>query len=102
MEVIRRKVIQKVTNAATKTGPKYFDIAANLTDGMFKGKYFGKQNHDPDLDEVLARCDQNGVDKLLIVGGYLEDSVECSELAKGLDNAWVTVGVHPTRASVKI
>ena len=32
------------------------DIAANLTDEMFQGKYHGKQAHAPDLTNVLSRA----------------------------------------------
>ena len=80
---------------------RLFDIAANLADGQFKGKYFGKKYHDSDFDEVIERCNENGVDKLLIVGGYIEDTLECEELIKESETYWTTVGVHPCRATVK-
>ena len=32
--------------------PRFIDIGANLTDGMFQGAYHGKQYHDPDLSQV--------------------------------------------------
>jgi Tat protein secretion system quality control protein TatD with DNase activity len=40
------------------------------------------------------------VDKLLVVGGYAEDTIECMEIIADIPNAWTTVGVHPTRSSV--
>jgi len=40
---------------------KIFDIAANLSDDTFKGKYHGKQAHDPDFDTVIERGRKYGV-----------------------------------------
>lgn len=78
---------------------RLFDIAANLADSQFKGEYFGKQYHDSDIDLVFERCQENNVDKLLIVGGYIEDTLECEPLIARSPNYWTTVGVHPCRAS---
>ena len=87
----------------TKTGLKFFDIAANLADDKFKGKYYNnKKYHQPDLDAVIERANQYGVDKMLVVGGYIEDTEECVEIIEGRENWWTTVGVHPCRANVCI
>ncbi|GBG86602.1 hypothetical protein CBR_g41666 [Chara braunii] len=41
------------------------DIAVNLTDGMFKGIYNGKQVHPPDIPAVLGRAWDAGVKKII-------------------------------------
>ena len=38
------------------TARRAADIGANLTDGMFEGKYMGKEYHRPDLSQVLDRA----------------------------------------------
>ncbi|KAI2805715.1 TatD DNase [Blomia tropicalis] len=60
---------------------KLIDIGANLTDPMFQGIYNGKQSHVPDLKIVIQRAIQNGLDKIIITGGNLDDSRKALELA---------------------
>jgi TatD DNase family protein len=57
--------------------------------------------HESDLDQVLKRAEEEGVDRLLIVGGHLEDSRDSFEICKLSPNYYCTVGVHPCRANVK-
>lgn len=53
-----------------KNKPKlqFFDIAANLADKSFSGFYYGKQCHENDLDAIIERAQNEGCDRLLIVG----------------------------------
>lgn len=81
---------------------RFFDIAANLSDEKFNGFYFGKKHHQDDLPNVFQRCDQYGVEHLLVTAGYLEDVEICEKLIGTRDDWWTTVGVHPTRASVNL
>lgn len=76
---------------------KFIDIGANLTDPMFKGIYNGSKKHVEDLHEVIKRAKTNGVEKIIITGGSLEDSKASLELAKTNDVLYTTVGCHPTR-----
>ncbi|XP_065897209.1 deoxyribonuclease TATDN1-like [Dysidea avara] len=73
------------------------DIGANLTDPMFNGVYHGKQVHPGDLDAVLQRAFDTGVDKIIVTGGNLTDCQEALKLAKTNDRLYSTVGCHPTR-----
>lgn len=81
---------------------KFFDIAANLADKTFSGYYYDKKCHEKDVDDVIQRSLDMGCDKLLIVGGYLEDSEDSYELCKKSDDFYCTVGVHPCRANVNL
>lgn len=76
---------------------KLIDIGANLTDPMFQGIYNGKQSHVPDLKIVIQRAIQNGLDKIIITGGNLDDSRKSVELANTDPILYSTVGCHPTR-----
>ena len=58
------------------------DIGANLTDTMYLGQYHGSKKHEPDLEEVLDRSWKNGLDKIMITGGSLEESKRAIEMAK--------------------
>ena len=58
------------------------DIGANLTDSMYLGEYHGSKKHEPDLEEVLDRSWKNGLDKIMITGGSLEESKRAIEMAK--------------------
>ena len=53
-----------------KAKPKlpFFDIAANLADKSFSGYYYDKKTHDSDVDAVIERAQNEGCDRLLIVG----------------------------------
>ncbi len=65
------------------------DIGVNLTDRAFAS----------DLDEVLARSRDAGVNKMIVTGTDLEESQQAIELCQrhgpGL---WCTAGVHPHHA----
>ena len=80
--------------------PRFFDIAANLTDGMFtRGEYHGKTYHEPDGDLVLERAWSAGVRRIMVTGGALSESREALELARRDSRLVCTAGVHPTRCS---
>lgn len=53
---------------------KFYDIAANLTDDQFSGKYYDKTNHEDDRHEVILRAKQYGCEHLLIAAGNIEDA----------------------------
>ncbi|XP_072952141.1 uncharacterized protein [Typha angustifolia] len=102
---------------------KMIDIAVNLTDGMFKGIYNGKQCHVADIPAVLARAWSAGVDRIIVIsfylspfstcasnfvirygyrkmqvtGGSLQESKEALAIAETDARLFCTVGVHPTR-----
>jgi TatD DNase family protein len=102
-------------DAPTKRRRSYIDVGANLTDGMFRGEYHGKTYHDPDLDVVLRRGWDAGVEKVMVTAGTLSEAREALELAERFDHPsaetsgaddepststrrlFTTVGVHPTR-----
>lgn len=48
-----------------------------------------------DLDDVLARAHQAGVDKILCVGVNDTDSAQAIAVARAYDNLWATAGLHP-------
>ncbi|XP_075559122.1 deoxyribonuclease TATDN1 isoform X1 [Dermacentor variabilis] len=77
---------------------RLIDIGANLTDPMFRGLYNGSRKHPDDFDQVLQRAQANGVHRILVTGGSLEDSRQALELASAHGGLlWSTVGCHPTR-----
>lgn len=75
-----------------------FDIAANLSDDRFFGKYYGKQQHVADFEKVIERANLFGVKKFLFAAGYIEDAQTSIELASKSENFYATIGVHPCRA----
>lgn len=78
---------------------RFIDIGANLTDVMYQGVYNGASRHPPDLQAVLARGRECGVDKMMVTGGSLDDSKKAVQLAKEHSDLFSTVGCHPTRCS---
>ncbi|KAK4535388.1 hypothetical protein CDCA_CDCA04G1413 [Cyanidium caldarium] len=86
----------------------YFDVAANLTDDMYRGVYHGKKYHEPDLQSVLQRAYAQKVTEVLVTAGSLEQSQEAVALVRASrqrrsadaprePQLYCTVGVHPTR-----
>lgn len=57
------------------------DIGANLTDEMYNGSYHGSNKHEPDLDTVLKRCWDGGMEKMIVTGGCFSDCQSALELA---------------------
>ncbi|XP_022913753.2 deoxyribonuclease TATDN1 [Onthophagus taurus] len=78
---------------------RFIDIGANLTDLMYMGIYNGSKKHDPDLNNVLKRSWNAGLEKIIITGGNLEESVKALELTKLDERMYATVGCHPTRCT---
>ncbi|KAJ8935405.1 hypothetical protein NQ314_012824 [Rhamnusium bicolor] len=98
---------------------RFIDIGGNLTDAMYSGVYNGSKKHQPDLQQVLQRSWEAGLNKIIITGGNLEESKKALELANSdvqfikncfhheitpyLGIQWArlytTVGCHPTRCS---
>lgn len=54
----------------------------NLTDPQFTGSYHGRRKHASDLDAVVHRAHEKGVEKLLITGTSLKESREALDMAK--------------------
>ncbi|XP_065661857.1 deoxyribonuclease TATDN1 [Hydra vulgaris] len=75
------------------------DIGANLTDSMYKGLYNGRKYHEEDLNDVLSRAKENGVNRSIITVGHLEDVNPALDLCKSTTNLFCTVGCHPTRCN---
>lgn len=99
------------------------DIGANLADGMFQGVYNNSQKHPNDLNTVLDRSWQRGLDKIIITVGTINDIPETVKIAEQdgtfrrknqsimlisrtltinvaaifIDRLYFTMGCHPTR-----
>jgi len=72
-----------------------FDIAANLTNERFQGKYNGKKKHLPDIDTVVARARKSNVTNMIVSATQLSDFGEVLSMAKKYDNTYCTFGIHP-------
>ena len=78
---------------------------------MYQGTYHAKARHEPDLDIVLRRAYEKGVQTVISLAGTIEESAELAALIQGLDRqregqgaddgvrVFGTVGVHPTRCA---
>ncbi|QJC35762.1 TatD family hydrolase [Enterobacteriaceae endosymbiont of Donacia sparganii] len=63
-----------------------FDISVNLTNKQFKN----------DIDNIINRAIKNGINGMLIIGSYIEDSFNAYKITKKYKNyCWSTVGIHP-------
>ena len=58
------------------------DIAVNLTDPMYRGEYHGKARHTSDLDQVVTRAREAGVERILITGTSIKETRDALEMAK--------------------
>ncbi|KAK1740436.1 TatD family deoxyribonuclease [Skeletonema marinoi] len=96
------------TTSAATSKLQYIDAGANLLDSMYQGVYHGKERHEPDLDIILARAYENGVDRIISMAGTPKECEETLRLIERLDKehnsgervkVFGTVGVHPTRCA---
>ncbi|KAL8711657.1 MAG: hypothetical protein Q9220_004067 [cf. Caloplaca sp. 1 TL-2023] len=81
---------------------RFADVGINLTDATYRGIYNHSTtaSHPADLSSVLDRATSIGVQKFMVTGSDLEQSVQAIELAKQyLGRCYATVGVHPCNAS---
>jgi len=76
---------------------KFIDIGANLLDDMFQGIYKGKKSHESDIDLVLKRAFNSGLQKIIVTAGYLNELKNTLKLIQSYEQLYTTVGVHPTR-----
>ena len=91
--------MEGAVSTTSSKGLRMFDIAANLADETFQGIYYDKKVHEADVDSVIQRAASVGCDRLLIVGGYIEDAIRSHEIASKSSKFYCTVGVHPCRAN---
>jgi TatD DNase family protein len=65
-----------------KISNKFIDIGANLTDPMFQGIYRDKKYHESDFDLMLKRAFDQGLQKIIVTAGSLEESKSALELVQ--------------------
>lgn len=82
----------------------FIDIGANLLDDRFTlGVYRGTLRHEPDLDLIVERAASQGVRRIILTAGTVEESRHAVQVARqwNIDfpaiQFYSTVGVHPTR-----
>jgi TatD DNase family protein len=84
--------------AAVRAPPHLVDIAANLTDCVFRGiDWKGNRLHDDDFDRMLARAEEHNVRQIIITGTNLAQSAKAIALCRRYPDRRLlcTVGVHP-------
>ena len=79
--------------------PRYVEIAGNLSDPMFRGVYHEKKKHAEDLEQVLKRAKNAGVEAQIITAGSLAEVHEVLQLADTKRGLYATAGCHPTRST---
>jgi len=84
---------------ANRLVKKMIDIGANLTDPMFRGIYNSTPKHRDDFEHMLVRAEASGVEKIIITGGTLSESMEALSIANQSPKLFSTVGCHPTRCN---
>jgi TatD DNase family protein len=83
---------------------RFVDIGSNLLEDRFTtGTYRGTYRHEPDLDLILKRAVEQGVDRIILTAGTVQESREAVVKAREWQKQYpeinfsCTVGVHPTR-----
>jgi len=75
------------------------DIGVNILDPMFQGVYHGKVCHPSDVEQVLDRAFQSGVEQMIVTTGTLQDAKYALAFVSTRPALYSTVGVHPTRSN---
>lgn len=66
---------------------------------MYQGIYGSSKKHSPDLDQVIKRAFQSGLEKIIITAGTHHETIQALELCERYDNLYTTCGYHPTRCN---
>ncbi|CAF1342352.1 unnamed protein product [Adineta ricciae] len=66
---------------------------------MYQGIYGNSKKHESDLDQVIIRALQAGLDKIIITAGTHQETIQALELCAKHDNLFTTCGYHPTRCN---
>lgn len=61
---------------------------------MYQGIYHDSKKHAPDLSEVLDRAWNQGLKKIMITGGSLEDSKKALDLAQTDGTLFFFIDLH--------
>lgn len=96
--------INDIYNRPNKMSPsaplrRMIDIAANLTDPMFRGIYRSSQKHIDDFEHMLDRAKKTGIAKIIVTGTDLIESREALKLSQAHSDLYSTVGCHPTNCT---
>ncbi|GBP13952.1 Putative deoxyribonuclease TATDN1 [Eumeta japonica] len=94
---IARSTLSLARSAQANATVMLFHIGANLTDNMYQGIYHGSKKHEPDIDKVLKRAWNGGLERIIITGGSLSESEAAINLSRTDSRLFATVGCHPTR-----
>lgn len=94
-----------ISTMASSSSLSFIDIGANLLDDRFtKGVYRGKFRHDTDFDCVVDRAVRQGVKRIILTAGTVDESRQAVQMAREWNQLYYpnihfscTVGVHPTR-----
>jgi hypothetical protein len=57
-------------------------VGINLGDPVFRGIYHGKRAHEDDFEDVLQRAKDIGVEKLMVTGSDLHESMHAIQIAR--------------------
>lgn len=60
----------------------FLDIGANLTDSMFQGVYGRSQKHEADLNHVLDRSWDIGMEKIILTVGTVGEAEHALDIAR--------------------
>lgn len=85
----------------TRAPPFLVDIAANLTDCVFRGvDWKGNRLHEDDFDCVLQRAQDHNVQQIILTGTSLAQSAKAIALCRRYPDRRLlcTVGVHPAHS----
>ena len=78
---------------------RIFDIGANMTHAMFRGKCRGRTKHESDVDFVFDRARAYGVRSFIITSWSLQNATWAYKLALKSNDYYATIGVHPTHCA---
>ena len=78
---------------------RFIDIGANLLDTMFVGEYRGKKVHPPDVNSILARAADAGVERIIVTAGSLEESKAALDFVRTHRAAGSPVKLKAARSS---
>jgi TatD DNase family protein len=89
---------EETLNKIKENSYKFFDVGSNLRVSKYNGIYDEKKAHGDDINLVMNRARNYGVEKILITTNDLNEAREAYNLTQRFNDTYMSIGISTKRA----